>query len=91
MNDINGTECALQFPCRFPIKAVGISGVKLDLLVAEIVRRHVSDIHEGAITRRPSKGGKYTSVTVVVEATGREQLDNIYRDLSACPQVIMAL
>ena len=85
------TESALQFPCRFPIKAVGKADVELDLLVVEIVRRHVGDIHEGAVTSRASKGGKYTSVTIVIEATAKEQLDGIYRDLSACPDVIMAL
>jgi putative lipoic acid-binding regulatory protein len=85
------TDSALRFPCRFPIKAVGKAGVELDMLVVEIVRRHVRDLREGAVTSRASKGGKYTSVTVIIEATGKEQLDGIYRDLSACPDVIMAL
>lgn len=85
------TESALQFPCRFPIKAVGKAEVELDLVVVEIVRRHVRDIHEGAVTRRASKGGKYTSVTVVINASSKAQLDEIYRELSACPDVIMAL
>lgn len=85
------TETLLQFPCRFPIKAVGKTDVKLDIVVVEIVRRHVSDLHEGAVISRASKGGKYTSVTITIEASSKEQLDNIYQDLSACPDVIMAL
>lgn len=88
---MNATESALQFPCRFPIKAVGKADVELDLVVVEIVRRHVNDIREGAVVSRNSKGGKYTAVTVTIEATSKAQLDGIYRDLSACPDVIMAL
>jgi putative lipoic acid-binding regulatory protein len=88
---MSAAESALQFPCRFPIKAVGKAGVELDILVVEIVRRHVRDLREGAVTSRASKGGKYTSVTILIEASSKEQLDGIYRDLSACPDVLMAL
>lgn len=85
------TDSIIQFPCQFPIKAVGKSDPKLDILVVEIIRRHVPDLHEGAIKTRPSNGGKYTSVTVTVTATSRHQLDAIYQDLTNCPEVIMAL
>ncbi len=84
-------QTLLEFPCRFPVKAMGISSDRFDLTVVEIIRRHVSDIGEGAVSSRPSKGGKYTSVTVVVEATSREQLDAIYQDLTNHPDVLMAL
>ncbi|MGR9116764.1 MAG: YbeD family protein [Gammaproteobacteria bacterium] len=84
-------ESALQFPCQFPIKAMGMSSVELDIHVVEIIRRHVDDIHESAITSKPSKGGKYTSVTVTITATSRQQLDAIYQDLTDSPLVLMAL
>lgn len=84
-------ESALQFPCQFPIKAMGASSTELDIHVVEIIRRHVDDIREGAIKSRPSKGGKYISVTVTITATSRQQLDAIYQDLTASPLVLMAL
>ena len=84
-------ENALQFPCRFPIKAMGMSSIELDIHVVEIIRRHVDDLHEGAVTSRPSKGGKYTSVTVTITATSKQQLDAIYQDLTDSPLVLMAL
>ncbi|MGZ5007846.1 MAG: HP0495 family protein [Methylobacter sp.] len=84
-------ETLLEFPCRFPIKAMGKSNIELDLLVIEIVRRHVADLHEGAVSTRPSKDGNYISVTVTVEATSKQQLDAIYQDLSDHPHVLMAL
>jgi putative lipoic acid-binding regulatory protein len=84
-------ESPLQFPCEFPIKAMGKSGCDLDMLVVEIVRRHVPDLTEGAVRSRQSTHGNYVSVTVVVNATSRAQLDAIYRDLVDCESVIMAL
>ena len=85
------TETLLTFPCQFPIKAMGKSRDDFDIHVVEIIRRHVSDIKEGAVTTRPSKGGTYTSVTVMIEATSREQLDAIYQGLTDSPEVLMAL
>jgi putative lipoic acid-binding regulatory protein len=84
-------ETLLEFPCRFPIKAMGKNNLELDLLVIEIVRRHVIDINEDAVTSRPSKDGNYIAVTVIVEASSKQQLDAIYRDLTDHPHVLMAL
>ncbi len=88
---MSNTDSPLQFPCTFPIKAVGKATPELDIQIIEIVRRHVEDINEGAIKTRPSKAGNYLSVTVTIEATSQEQLDAIYQDLTDCPEVIMAL
>ena len=84
-------ESPLQFPCTFPIKAMGKTGCDLDMVVVEIVRRHVPDLAEGAVYSRESAHGNYVSVTVVVNATSRAQLDAIYQDLVECETVIMAL
>ena len=84
-------ETLLEFPCQFPIKAMGKSSTHFDMTVVEIVRRHVSDIKEGAVTSKPSSGGKYTAVTVVIEATSKAQLDAIYQGLTDCSDVLMAL
>jgi putative lipoic acid-binding regulatory protein len=84
-------ETLLEFPCRFPIKAMGKADLELDLLVVEIVRRHAPDINEGAVTTRPSKDGNYIAVTIIVEASSKQQLDAIYQDLTDHPHVLMAL
>ncbi|TAN49220.1 MAG: DUF493 domain-containing protein [Methylococcaceae bacterium] len=59
--------------------------------VVMIIRRHAPDLREGAITQRPSGKGRYVSVTVTIQAQSQAQLDAIYRDLTACPAVLMAL
>jgi putative lipoic acid-binding regulatory protein len=84
-------ETLLKFPCQFPIKAMGKNTADFDAIVIEIVRQHVGDIKEGAVQSRLSKGDKYLSVTVTIEATSRKQLDAIYQGLTDCTEVLMAL
>ncbi|MCG8324715.1 MAG: DUF493 domain-containing protein [Thiotrichales bacterium] len=84
-------ESPLKFPCRFPIKVMGKAAGNFDALVYEIIHRHVDDLQEGAVRTRDSRNGNYVSVTVTIQARSREQLDNIYMDLTAEERVIMAL
>ena len=84
-------ETLLEFPCQFPIKAMGKNSPDFDSIVVAIVRQHVTDINEGAVKTRPSKGDKYLAVTVTIEATSKRQLDAIYQGLTDCPDVLMAL
>ncbi len=84
-------ETLLEFPCQFPIKAMGKSSSEFDSIIVGIVRRHSDDINEGAVKTRLSKEGKFSSVTVTIEATSKKQLDEIYQDLTDCPEVLMAL
>ena len=89
MHDVD--ESPLQFPCKFPIKAMGKSDCDLEVAVTDIVRKHAPGLEEDAVYSRTSAQGNYTSVTVVVNASSREQLDAIYQDLVDCKAVIMAL
>ena len=84
-------QTAIEFPCDFPIKAMGPAGAQTEAAILAIFRRHVPDLAEETVRSRESKGGKYISITVTVRATSREQLDAIYRELTACEQVVMAL
>ena len=81
----------MEFPCEFPIKVMGYWAEDFDALVMQIVRRHVDNLGEGALRTRESRGGRYMSVTVTIEARSREQLDAIYRDLTSEKRVVMAL
>jgi uncharacterized protein len=84
-------ESPLVFPCQFPIKAMGKSGTALELAVLEIVRRHVPDMSESAISVMKSKNGTYSSITLTVMAQSKQQLDAIYGELTACEHVLYAL
>jgi putative lipoic acid-binding regulatory protein len=84
-------ETVIQFPCDFPIKAMGIATETLESTVVDIVRRHAPELPDTAVATRPSSNGKYFSITVTVRAQSRAQLDAIYQDLTDCQQVLMAL
>lgn len=84
-------ETLLEFPCKFPVKAMGRSEGGFEDLVTSIILSHAS-IYEGElITTNPSGSGKYISVTVPIEAVSKIQLDQIYQDLTECEQVLVAL
>jgi len=87
----NTTPPAITYPCEVPIKAMGLAHVNFDLVIVEIVRRHVPNVDENALRTRPSSNGKYVSVTVTIMADSRAQLEAIYLDLKACEQVLMTL
>jgi putative lipoic acid-binding regulatory protein len=90
-DDNNEQETIMEFPCEFAIKTMGLSNKEFDLTVVEIVRRHSSDIPEGAVKTKPSKTGKYVSVTITITAQSKKQMDAIYQDLTDCEHVLMSL
>lgn len=85
------SETLLVFPCDFAIKAFGKTGDAFENAVKDIVMRHVDSLTDDAITRNSSKKAKYTSITVTIQATNKQQIDNIYIDLTADENVVMAL
>ena len=89
MADADGT--ALAFPCDFPIKVMGRKAPGFAQTVMDIVLRHAPDFEPSTIEMRPSRQGKYLSVTCVVRATSREQLAALYRELCDHPAVVMVL
>jgi len=89
-------ETLLEFPCKFPVKAMGLSCDELALekfkaAVLEIINRHVEHLAENALKIKPSKTGKYTAITITITAHSKAQLDAIYIDLSTCEYVSIAL
>lgn len=81
----------LEFPCEYPIKVIGVSGQNLRHHVVEIMRIHAGEIDELLITERESSEGRFESVTVVITATGKPQLDTIFAELKATGIVKMVL
>ncbi len=92
-NGDNGHDEApgLEFPCDFPIKAMGVDDGHFHEIVLEIVGRHCDSLDTGRVRKRPSRNGRYISVTVFIEAQSRAQLDAIYDDLTAHDKVLMRL
>jgi hypothetical protein len=85
------TVTLLEFPCRFPIKAMGRNSDDFEDLVERLVLAHAKLWPDEPVRAAPSKEGNFLSVTVVIEAQSQQQLDAIYQDLTDCDQVMMAL
>jgi putative lipoic acid-binding regulatory protein len=84
-------DTLFEFPCDFPIKAMGEASAGFEAVVLEIVQKHAPDLGDGAVRTRPSRNGRYLSITVTIRARDKQQLDAIYADLSAHRDVLMAL
>ena len=84
-------ESLLAFPCDFPIKVMGQRQDGFAQAVLETVLRHAPDFDAAAMEMRPSTKGNYLSLTCTVRAVSREQLDALYRELSAHPLVKVVL
>jgi len=84
-------ESLLEFPCKFPVKAMGRSQDGFESLVTGIILGHAEMIVNEPITINPSGSGNFVSVTVTIEARSKAQLDRIYQDLTDCEQVLVAL
>lgn len=84
-------QTLLDFPCIFPIKAMGAADTAIEAAVREILERHVPDLDPGAVTTRASSGGKWLAVTARIRAQSKGQLDAIYRELSDHELVVYAL
>jgi len=81
----------LEFPCRFPIKAMGRQSEEFEVQVADIICRH-AELWPGEPLRSVLSGaGNFVSVTAVILAKSQDQLDAIYQDLTDCEQVLVAL
>ena len=81
----------LAFPCDFPIKVMGRKQPGFAQAVTDIVLKHFPDFDVASVGMRPSRQGRYLSVTCVVRATSREQLDALYQELCDHPGVVMVL
>jgi putative lipoic acid-binding regulatory protein len=85
------TESALAFPCEFPIKVMGKTQPGFAQAMVDVVKRHAPDYDPTTLEMRPSREGKYLSLTFTINATSREQLDALYRELCDQPMVAMVL
>lgn len=84
-------ESLLEFPCDFPLKIMGATRDGFAQAVVEVVLKHAPDFDAAQVGMRPSKAGNYLSVTCVVRATSKAQLDALYRELTAHPWVKIVL
>jgi len=88
---IDPKDSLIEYPCDFPLKVFGEAKPGFAEAVTRVVLAHAPDFDPETMEVRSSSNGKYTSLTCTIRATSREQLDNVYRDLTSHPMVKMML
>lgn len=88
---MNEEVSLLEFPCDFPIKIMGETQDGFANAILALIIRHAPDFDAATMEIRASKGGRYLSLTCTIRATSQQQLDEIYREITSHPMVVMAL
>jgi putative lipoic acid-binding regulatory protein len=84
-------ENFLEFPCDFPIKMMGRDRPEFREAAVALIENHVDKFAEGAIRTAASRNGRFLSITITIQARNRQQLDDIYRDLTAHREILYVL
>ncbi len=87
MND----DTLLEFPCEFPIKMMGRDTPEFHAMARKLVEKHAGPLDDSTIRSAVSRNGRFVSITVTINAFSQQQLDDIYREVTANDDVLMAL
>jgi putative lipoic acid-binding regulatory protein len=82
-------ETLIEFPCAFPIKALGRDEPGFREVVTELVAAHAVFDPEEGVKEQSSSKGNFVSVTITLQAENQEQLDTIYQSLHDHELVLM--
>ncbi len=86
-----GRQTLIEYPCDFPIKAMGLRVEGFAQAVVEVVQRHAPDFDPTGVEMRPSAKGNYLAVTCTFRAHSQAQVDAVYRELTSHPMVKVVL
>lgn len=81
----------IEFPCQYSIRVMGEKSPEFTDTVIKIIQKHAPELKTDTGKGRDSKKGRFMSVHVFIQATGKEQLQAIFDDLKAYPAVKMVL
>lgn len=84
-------DSLITYPSNFPIKVMGLQVEGFVAAVVGVARHFDPSFDEATVELRPSSTGKYLGITLIVLATSRDQLDELYRTLSTHPMVKVVL
>lgn len=84
-------ETFFEFPCKFPIKIMANPQKETTEAILSVFEKYVPEHDKIDFKTKESKTGKYISITAIFQADSKEQLDNIYKEISSNPEVHMVL
>ncbi|HMY00121.1 MAG TPA: DUF493 domain-containing protein [Agitococcus sp.] len=78
---------AWELPRHHTFKVLGEMQYPLAQVVADIAIKHCPSFDAAKISMRSSSGGKYLSVTVEVYLETKDQINGLYEDFNAAPEI----
>lgn len=90
-NGGGGQPSPFEYPVSYPVKVIGLAAADFEAHARRLVEGVAGSAATEPVTCRPSAGGKYLSVTVVVTLTSEPQRLALYAALRADPRVVHAL
>lgn len=87
----SGDRSLIPFPCEFPIKVMGERRDGFAQEILACISDLAPDIASEKVEMRVSRGARYISLTVLIHAVSRDQLDAIYLRLTGHPWVKVVL
>jgi hypothetical protein len=84
-------ESLIEYPSIFPIKVMGKNVDGFVEALTHVAESFDPNFDPKTIELRASSSSHYLGVTLSINATSREQLDELYRTLSTHPMVKVVL
>lgn len=91
MSNFQNNDSLIVYPCVFPIKVMGKNHPDFKTAVTIVCQEFDPQFNHHQMEERMSRGNNYMGLTVHINATSKEQLDEIYRTLSTHPLVSVVL
>ena len=84
-------DSLIEYPSKFPIKVMGANVNGFVHAMTLIAEQFDPNFDASTLELRNSSSGHYLGITLTINATSREQLDDIYRALTSHPMVKVVL
>lgn len=81
----------LEFPCVYPVKVMVESTLDARRQVLAVAAEHADYADPADVRFRPSRSGRFESITITVQAQSRDQLERLYEALRSLAVVKMML
>lgn len=84
-------DSLIEYPSKFPIKVMGAKVEGFVNAITTIARQFDPEFDASTVELRDSSSGNYLGITITINATSRQQLDDLYRALTSHPMVKVVL
>ena len=73
----------LDFPCDFGLRIMGLACEELPNVITKVLDQHAKDAYKQLPNIRKSSSGKYHSISYTIRVTSKDQIELLYKELSA--------